>query len=280
MKRYILGLLTLVSLSMSANANCDFSGITFKTLQQRGNDFYFQTNMHMDSCWYYTFTAYSFKNDEEYKLDDMGGWTGVTFNEKGKWEVRLNVFNECEKCDTTFTIGVDITIFNELGYTQKVGAKNCKYYQFEFKDRNDKCIEYYYTIYKGDDYINNLSEVEWKELSDSALYFNYSWAEELTMYYSKESERTLTHEFKDSGRYFVLPMLYNKCTQIDTWAFKKLNVCTEFNSLSIKPIQPIEEQTIVGIYDLMGRESEEMRVGIIYVVLYSDGRRMKVMRTQ
>jgi hypothetical protein len=280
MKRYILGLLTLVSLSMSANASCDFSGITFKTLQQRGNDFYFQTNMHMDSCWYYTFTAYSHSNDEEYKLDNNGGWTGVTFNQKGKYEVRLNVFNECEKCDTTFTIDVDITIFDGIGFKYNVGAKNCKYYQFEMMDRKDTCYEYYYQLYKGDDWINGLSDKEWKQVSDSSLYFDYSFDDSLLMYYSKESERTLTHEFTDTGRYLMISMVYNKCTQIDTWAFQKLNVCTEFNTLSTKPIIPIEEQTIVGIYDLMGRLHDEMEVGIIYVVLYSDGRRMKVMRTQ
>lgn len=280
MKKYILGLLALVSLSISANANCDFSGITFKTINQQSNSFYFQTNMHMDSCWYYTFTAYSYLNDEEYKLDDMGGWTGVTFNQKGKYEVRLNVFNECEKCDTTFTIDVDITIFNDIGFKYNVGAKNCKYYQFEMMDKKDSCYEYYYQLYKGDDWINGLSDKEWKEASDSLLYFDYSFDDNLLMYYSKESERTLTHEFKDSGRYLMISMVYNKCTQIDTWAFQKLDVCTQFSTLSTKPIVPIEEQTIVGIYDLMGRKHDEMEVGIIYVVLYSDGRRMKVMRTQ
>jgi hypothetical protein len=280
MKKISLILLVLFT-SLSAKAGCDFSGIAFKTIQQQGNNFYFQTNMHMDSCWYYTFTAYSFTNKEEYKLDDMGGWTGVTFNQKGKYEVRLNVFNECEKCDTVFTIDVDITIFGKLGYSYNIGAKNCKYYQFELEDRKDRCTEYYYQIWKADAYINGLSEKEWKEVSDSALYFGYSFDEDLLAYYSKSSERTLTHEFEDSGRYIMLPQLYNNCTQIDTWAFKKLNVCVGQRTTSIKKItrEDLKNVTVVGYYDMLGRRVDALEPNKIYIIFYSNGRRQKVMRT-
>jgi len=280
MKKIPLILLVLFT-SLSAKAGCDFSGITFKTIQQQGNNFYFQTNMHMDSCWYYTFTAYSFTNKEEYKLDDMGGRTGVTFNQKGKYEVRLNVFNECEKCDTVFTIDVDITIFGKLGFSYNIGAKNCKYYTFELTNRKDTCTEYYYEIWKADDYINGLSNKEWKEVSDSALYFNYSRAEELIEYYSIKSERVLNYTFKDSGRYFIVPVIYNKCTGIDTWAFKKLNVCLEFQTTSVKKItrEALKNVTVVGYYDLLGRHVDYIEPNKIYIVHYSDGRRQKVMRT-
>src|SRR6056300_1062549 len=105
MKKISLILLVLFT-SLSAKAGCDFSGITFKTIQQQSNNFYCQTTMHTDSCWYYTSTANSFTNKEEYKLDNNGGWSGVTFSLKGKYEVRLKVFNECEKCVTVFTIDV------------------------------------------------------------------------------------------------------------------------------------------------------------------------------
>lgn len=277
--RKLLLLLTILSTTLSIKANCDFSGITFKTVQQQGNSFYFQTNMQMDSCWYYTFTAYSYLNDKEYKLDNNGGWAAVTFNEKGKYEVRLNVFNECEKCDTVLTIDVDITIFGKIGYRYNVGAKNCKYYQFEMEDRKDSCTEYYYNIYKGDDYINGLTDKEWDDVDDSTLYFNYSWDEKYVEYYSKKSERTLTYEFSDSGRYLVLPILYNKCTQIDTWSFNKLNVCKKFKTSSVERIVPsLENITVIGYYDMMGRKVDHIEVNKLYIVLYSDGRRTKMMR--
>ena len=77
-------------------------------------------------------------------------------------------------------------------------------------------------------------------------------------------------------------MIYNKCTQIDTWAFKKLNVCLEFKTASVKKITKTDLQnvTVVGYYDLMGRHVDYMEPNKIYVVLYSDGRRLKVMRRQ
>ena len=278
MKKLLL-LLTILFTGIIAQAKCDFSGITFKTIQQQGNNFYFQTNMHMDSCWYYTFTAYSYLNNEEYKLDNMGGWTGVTFNQKGKYEVRLNVFNECEKCDTVLTIDVDITIFEDMGFSYNVGAKNCKYYQFKLRNMEDTCVEYYYQIWKGDKWINGLSEKDWKEVGDSLLYFNYSFDESLLMYSTIKSERTLTYEFQDSGRYLVIPMLYNKCTQIDTWSFEKINVCKEFKTSSVKRITPsLDNVTVVGYYDMMGRKVDHIELNKLYIVLYSDGRRTKMMR--
>lgn len=280
MKKLIVALLSLVSLT-TASANCDFSGITFKKVQQRANEMYFQTNMHSDECWYYYFTVYDYQLKKTDTLDDWGGYTGVAFG-KGKYQMRLNVVNECEKCDTVFTVDVDVTVFNTLGYSQDIGAKNCKYYTFEMEDRKDTCNEYYYTIYKGDEWINGLSDKEWKEVDDSTLYFTYSWADELIEYYSIRSERVLDYTFKDSGRYFIIPMIYNKCTQIDTWAFKKLNVCLEFKNVSVKKVtkHDLKNVTVVGYYDMLGRQVDYIEPEKIYVVLYSDGRRQKIMRTK
>ena len=278
----LLVILSVLFATVGAKAQCDFSEIEFTTRQQQGNDYYFQTNMHQGECYFYIFTVWDYQRKVEDTLDDWGGWTGVTFNAKGKYEMRLNVYNSCvADCDTVLTIPIDITIFGKLGYGYNIGAKNCKYYTFELENRKDTCTEYYYQIYKGDDYINGLSNKEWKEVSDSALYFNYSWAEELIEYYSIKSERVLDYEFKDSGRYFILPMLYNTCSGIDTWAFKKLNVCLEFQTTSVKKItkETLKNVTVVGYYDLLGRHVDYIEPNKIYIVHYSDGRRQKVMRT-
>jgi len=279
MKKLLL-LLTILFTSLTGWSKCDFSGITFKKIQQQANDMYFQTNMHSDECWYYYFTVYDYQLKKVDTLDDWGGYTGVSFG-KGKYQMRLNVINECEKCDAVFTVEVDVTVFKKLGYTYNIGAKNCKYYTFELEDRKDACNEYYYTIYKGDGWIDSLSDKEWKEVDDSTLYFTYSWAEELIEYYSIRSERVLDYTFKDSGRYFIIPMIYNKCTGIDTWAFKKLNVCLEFKSVSVKKITKtdLDKVTVVGYYDLLGRNVDYIEPNKVYIVLYSDGRRVKFMRT-
>ena len=281
MKKLLL-ILTVLFTTLNVNAQCDWSNTTFEKISQRGNEFYFETNTHYDSCWDYIFTVYDYQRKVVDTMEDWGGWFGVAFNAKGKYQARMIAFNRCIGCDTTFVVDVDITIFGKLGYSHKVGAKNCKYYQFELEERRDKCTEYYYQIWKADDYINGLSEKEWKEVSDSALYFDYSFDEDLLVYYSQSSERTLTHEFKDSGRYLMIPQLYNKCTQIDTWAFKKLNVCVGQKTTSVKKItrEDLKNVTVVGYYDMLGRKVDYMEPNKIYIVMYSNGRRLKVMRSE
>jgi hypothetical protein len=279
MKKLVIGLLmSLVAMSSQAQ-NCDFSGITFKVLQQRGNEYYFRTNMDEDACRYYLFTAYDYQLNKLDTLDNWSGTTGAVFNAKGKYQIRLNVFNECAGCDTVLTIEVDITVFGTLGYSQDIAAKNCKYYTFELTDRKDTCYNYYYNIYKADKWINSLTDKQWDELSDSALYFGYSWDENLVEYYSIKSERVKKFEFTDSGRYFVIPMVFNKCTQIDTWAMKKLNVCLEFKTISVKKViqSPI---SVVGYYDMMGRQVDAIEPNKIYIIMYSNGQRRKVMQVQ
>jgi len=279
MKKQLL-LFTILFTSLTGWAQCNFSGITFRKTQQVSNTMYFETNMGINECWGYDFMVYDYQLGTEDTLMNMGGWTGVSFG-KGKYQMRLKVFNECLECDTTFTIDIDITIFNTLGYSQKIHDKMCNEYTFEMEDRNDTCYEYYYTIYKSDTWINSLTDEEWETVSDSAIYFNYDFSWETIDYNSDKSERVLKYNFKDSGRYFVLPTLFNKCTAIDTWAFKKLNVCNSPKTVSVKKIvPPIESITVVGYYNLMGQRVDYMEPNKIYVVLYSDGRRLKVMRRQ
>ena len=279
MKKLILSLLMGLVAMTSQAQNCDFSDIEFYVLQQRGNEYYFRTNMHSDECRYYLFTAYDYQLDKLDTLQDWGGTTGAVFNAKGKYQIRLNVYDECAECDTMLTIEVDITIFKKLGFSYNVADKNCKYYTFELANREDTCIEYYYNIYKADKFINDLTDKEWDELSDSALYFGYSWADELVMYYSIRSERVKKFEFEDSGRYFVIPMVYNKCTQIDTWAMKKLNVCTAFKTTAVKRIIPTQI-SVIGYYDMLGRQVDAIEPNKIYIILYSNGERRKVMQIQ
>jgi hypothetical protein len=76
-------------------------------------------------------------------------------------------------------------------------------------------------------------------------------------------------------------MLYNNCTQIDTWAFKKLNVCVGQRMTSIKKVakEDLKNVTVVGYYNMLGRKVDALEPNKIYIILYSDGRRQKVMRT-
>jgi hypothetical protein len=80
----------------------------------------------------------------------------------------------------------------------------------------------------------------------------------------------------------MLPQLYNTCTQIDTWAFKKLNVCVGQRMASIKKVtgESLKNVTVIGYYDMLGRKVDYMEPNKIYIVMYSDGRKLKVMRRQ
>ena len=279
MKKFLVYLMFML-FGITARASCDFSGITFEKFSQRGNEMYFRTNMDMDDCWRYYFTVYDYQLKKIDTLDDWGGRTGVSFNSKGKYQMRLNVVNICKNCDTTLTIEVDITIFNKMGYVGKASTKNCKSYRFELDDRQDTCYKYYYNVYKADEWINEMSESKWNDLSTQELYFGYSWDEDLVMYYSTKSERVMDFEFEDSGRYFIIPMIYNECSGIDTWSMEKLNVCVGNKTTSIKTVSKTQDIQIIGYYDIMGRKVDYMEPDKLYVIIYSNGRRQKVVMTQ
>ena len=281
MKKLLLILLVLFT-SLSAKSDCDWSGITFKQISQQGNAFYFETNMHFDSCWDYYFTVYDYQRKVEDTMDDWGGWFGVQFTAKGKYQARMIAFNRCKGCDTTFYVDIDITIFGDVKGTYKISPKSCKYYSFEMTNMKDSCIEYYWNIWKADDWINQMTDGYWKELSDSALYFGYSWDEELIEYYNLESERVFNYEFKDSGRYILIAQFYNKCTGLDTFMFSRLSVCMgDTNTTSsVKTIVKNADLRVIGYYDMMGRQVDYMRPNEVYIVLYSNGHRRKIMQIQ
>jgi hypothetical protein len=93
-----------------------------------------------------------------------------------------------------------------------------------------------------------------------------------------KSQKLFNIEFKDSGRHFVLATWLNKCSGIDTFMFKKLDVCKRVNTTNIKIIVNNAELRIIGYYDMMGRQVDYMRSNEVYIVLYSNGQRRKVMK--
>lgn len=265
---------------LTAQTKCDFSEVTFEKYSQRGNEMYFRTNLDEDVCLYYFFTAYDYQLKRVDTLPNWGGRTGVSFNAKGKYQMRLNVVNECEKCDTVLTIEIDITVFGKVFVDAKPSTKNCKAYSFALKDFKDTCMEYYYSVWKADPWMNKLTDAEYEKLSDSALYFGYSWDDSKDLVdYNIKSQKSFNVEFQDSGRYFVLATWLNKCTGIDTFIFKKIDVCKRSNILNIKNIIKDEDLKVIGYYDMIGRKVDYMEVDVPYIIIYNNGTRQKVMRT-
>ena len=274
MKKLLLIVLMSVGV-LTAQAQCDFSGITFEKFSQRGNEQYFRTNMDMDSCWRYYFTVYDYQLKRIDTLEDWGGRTGVSFNAKGKYQMRLNVSNICKKCDTMFKLEVDITVFGKVKLDYKPNIKNCRLYEFGMTEFRDTCTEYYHVVWKADDYIKGMTDSQWNSVSYVELYNKYTWQDYET--YNEKSQRTWKHEFTDSGRYLVTTTYLNKCTGIDTFTIEKLNICPRFNTMNtIKLNKP--EPKLIGIYDMMGRKLEAIREDEIMIYLYSDGSTRKVIR--
>ena len=263
---------------LTAQTKCDFSEVKFEKYSQRGNEMYFRTNLDEDVCLYFYFTAYDYQLKRLDTLQAFGSVTGALFKAKGKYQMRLNVVNECEKCDTVLTYDVDITIFGKVGVEAKPGLKNCKEYSVAMKDFKDTCMEYYYSVWKAEPWMNKLTDIEYEKLSDSALYFGYSFDEKYLIDYNVKSERSFYVAFKDSGRHFVVATWYNKCTGIDTFMYKKLDVCKRVNTTNVKQLVKQDNITVVGYYDLLGRQVDYIEPNKVYIVLYSNGKYAKVVQ--
>lgn len=278
MKKILLGLMLLIATQTQAQTRkCDWSGYWIEKIYQNQNVFYFQTNMHYDTCIDYVWLVYDYQLKRTDTLEDYNGKTQVQFNAKGKYKVGLHAVDKCNKCDTNFFQIIDITIYGskaKLSYAPSI--KDCKSYTFELNNMNDTCVDYYYEIWNANEFSKNMSDRQWKEVSDSVLYFNYGWEDTDLVYYSTKSERVLKHEFTDSGRYIIFTYWQNKCTGIDTWAFNKIVVCPKEQTSGIKTLTKAPK--IVGYYDIMGRPVDAIQPNKIYIILYDNGQRRKVMQ--
>lgn len=274
MKR-IITLLALVASVITAQAKCDWSGYWMKKVNQQQNVFTFQTNIDWNNCVDYWWIVYDHQLKKYDTLQDLRGFTQVQFNSKGKYTMNLKVVDICQKCDTTFTYPIDITVYGKATVNWRVGVHNCKSYNFEMT-QFDSCVEYYYSIYKSK-YFDTMSDQRWKNLTDSAIYFGYDFDENDLVYYNMTSQRTLNHEFKDSGRHLLSVYWYNRCTGIDTWAMRKIEVCPRGSSLGVTSVSKPEPK-LIGIYDMMGRRVYAIRRNEILIYIYDDGTRKKVVQ--
>lgn len=270
----------MLSIATQAQTKCDWSGYYVKKTYQRQNYFEFRTNIDWDSCIDYTWLVYDYQLKRKDTLQEVvSGAVQVQFNVKGKYQVQLKVVDKCNKCDTIFYQDIEITVYgpkSKLSYSPSI--KNCKSITFEIPKIDDTCIENYYEIWDANEFTKNLTDKQWKEISDSLFYFTYDWDGRNLVYYSQTPERGLKHEFSDSGRYLVMAYWINKCTGIDTFTFNKIIVCPKEQTSSIKNIIKSTDLKIIGYYDMIGRRVDYMRSNEVYIILYSNGQRRKVMR--
>jgi hypothetical protein len=276
MKKLLLTLMVLMAAQLQAQTKkCDWSNYWMKKVNQQQNAFTFQTNLHNDPCIDYNWIVYDYQLKRNDTIPDTRGYAQVQFNAKGKYKVALKAVDRCNKCDTLFYQIIDITIYGKkakFSYTPSI--KDCKAVTFEMANI-DTCINYYYEIWNANEYTKNMTDKQWKEYSDSLLYFTFEWEEKNLIHYSKKSERVLKHEFTDSGRYLIYTYWQNKCSGIDTFAFNKIIVCPKEVMSNIVKLNK-NEPKLIGVYDMMGRPVYYIRRNEIMIYRYDDGTTKKV----
>ena len=270
----------LVSLA-TANAKCDWSSLKLKQWNER-NYYKWQVSGQVldDTCVDYMFMVYDFQTKKTDTVYDVRGIVEVQFNVKGKYKLYLKVWNRCEKCDTAIYRPIEIVQFPGAGLGWVVNAINCKKYKFEMNyikgiPLKDTCMDYYMVFYKGP-WMDTMSQKEWDNLTDYQIGMEYEFPDADFLGYTQT--RLAEFTFKDSGRVLMYAQWWNKCLRQDTFMFRRLDVCQPTSS--VKNIVKSEDLKIIGYYDMIGRKVEYMEIDKPYIIIYSNCKRQKVMRTK
>jgi hypothetical protein len=117
-------------------------------------------------------------------------------------------------------------------------------------------------------------------MSDQQLinYYNFSDNDLVKIQGPQQSARVLKYNFpfKDT-RYLVIAQWFNKCNGQDTFMIRRITI-EKCNPTSVKPIVRNEDLKIIGYYDMIGRKVEYMEADKPYVIIYSNGKRQKVIK--
>jgi hypothetical protein len=283
MKKIIALLMLLVSLATANAKGCDWSTLKLKQWNER-NYYKWQVSGQVldDTCVDYMFMVYDFQTKKTDTVYDIRGIVEVQFNVKGKYKLYLKVWNRCKKCDTTLYRPIEIVKFPNAGLGWTVDKVDCKKYKFEMNyiknlPLKDTCMEYYLVFYKGP-WMDTMSQKEWDGLTDYQIGMEYDFPDADFLGYTQT--RLADFTFKDSGRVLMYAQWWNKCLRQDTFMFRRLDVCKRSNTTSVKTIVKNADSQIIGYYDMLGRQVDYMRPNEVYIVIYSNGQRRKVMQVQ
>jgi len=209
MKKLILGLVAFM-VAMSANAQCNFSGIKVTLNTQMRSYYKFLAEVDSDSCTEFFWMAdYTFKGQ---KYHDTIGWNNslmeFQLNVKGTSYLYLKVINRCEGCDTLFTFPLTQIVFApkvDFYGVQKWGK--CKDYEFAMSIL-DSCVTPYWYVF---DYSGN------------------------QIHY--DSGYTMEYTFPWEGKFEVYAQWWNHCVNQDTFFGKEFDIICD-STLGLKPITP------------------------------------------
>ena len=289
MKKINLLLVMLLSMATSLMGKCDWSSLK---LQQWNNRNYYKWYVSGkaldDTCVDWMFMIYDFQTKKTDTVWDNKGICEVQFNKKGKYKMYLKVWNRCKKCDTALYREVNIIYFPKCTFTY--GMKSSKGNNCADSiigemslgpwTKGDTCWQWWNYIYNSKE-LNDLSQSDWDSMSNEQLYNYYDFNDTGMIFYQGpgNSARRIEYKFPRDGKYLVVTQWYNACLSQDTFFFTRITVkCDKVTS--VKNIVKTQDLKVIGYYDMIGRKVDYMEVDKPYVIIYSNGKRQKVMRTK
>ena len=279
----VLTLMTALSLS----AKCDWSTLKLQQWNQRNlYKWYVSGSVLDDTCVDYMFMVYDQQTKKTDTMESFRGICEVQFNKKGKYKMYLKVWNKCKKCDTALFREVNIIYFPKCNYTYNLKSTGGKCLDSMVGEmslgpwiKGDTCWQWYSYIWSGP-MLDSLSEFDFIHMSDYDLYMYYDFGDSDLVHYDgpTNSARSIKYKFPHKGNYLVATQWYNKCLDQDTFFFTKISY--NCNISSVKTIVKNEELKIIGYYDMIGRKVDYMEIDKPYIIIYSNGKRQKVMRSK
>jgi hypothetical protein len=125
----------------------------------------------------------------------------------------------------------------------------------------------------------NVYKFELGSIDSCITYTSYIYSFKTGKWTDTFTTRTFTKVFTDTGKYKVYVIARNKCGGCDT-AYSNFVTVTCQPTSNVKNIVRDEDLRIIGYYDMIGRRVEYMEIDKPYVIIYSNGKRQKVMRTK
>jgi hypothetical protein len=287
MKKIIALLMLLVSLATANAKGCDWSTLKLQQWNQRNlYKWYVSGSVLDDTCVDYMFMVYDQQTKKTDTMESFRGICEVQFNKKGKYKMYLKVWNKCKKCDTALYREVNIIYFPKCNYTYNLKSTGGKCLDSMVGEmslgpwiKGDTCWQWYSYIWSGP-MLDSLSEFDFIHMSDYDLYMYYDFGDSDLVHYDgpTNSARLIKYKFPHKGNYLVATQWYNKCLDQDTFFFTKISY--NCNISSVKTIVRDEDLKIVGYYDMIGRKVDYMEIDKPYIIIYSNGKRQKVMRSK
>jgi hypothetical protein len=254
---------------------CDWSKVGLKEYNQNNYFKYQLTGVDRDSCTNFLFTIVDRQTKKLDTVQDFNGFCQIQFNKKGKYYLRIPIYNTCTKCDTVIYREINIRYFPGASASWKGKDDDCDQVVFEMANLKDTCIEYYYYYYSGR-YFDTMSTKHWNELTDYEINMEYSFPDADFIDYGQA--RVWKDTFSKRGRYLLIAQFYDKCLNQDTFMYRKFTTCDSVTS-SIKTITGTKpEPKLVAMYDMLGRPVHNARENEVVIYLFSDGTTRKVVK--